>query len=123
MISGQHLGGFYLLYVLLALPHGAVHSLFAVSGVVLLCISYNKFRTDKTVLSRNIINLFGLVLLLLSIFFFFHNDKEHYNYGTFYQLIPQITLVIFSVISVSFFLQNFISIFKNQRKDNGILQV
>lgn len=30
LINGEHLGGFYLLYILLGLPHGAVHSLLAI---------------------------------------------------------------------------------------------
>ena len=33
LISGEHLGGFYLLYILLGLSHGAVHSLLAIDGM------------------------------------------------------------------------------------------
>lgn len=106
MISGQHLGGFYLLYLLLALPHGGMHSLLALFGIVLLLISYNKYKRKKIYLIESIINMVAIVLLILSLFSFFYNDKEHYNFGTFYQIVPQITLVAFSVIALTFLLDN-----------------
>ncbi len=106
MISGQHLGGFYLLYLLLALPHGGMHSLLALFGIVLLLISYNKYKRKKIYLIESIINIVAVVLLILSFFSFFYNDKEHYNFGTFYQIVPQITLVVFSIIALTFLLDN-----------------
>jgi len=106
MISGQHLGGFYLLYLLLALPHGGVHSLLALFGIVLLLISYNKYKRKKIYLIESIINMVAIILLILSLFSFFYNDKEHYNFGTFYQIVPQITLVIFSIVALTFLLDN-----------------
>jgi hypothetical protein len=117
MISGQHIGGFYLLYLLLGLPHGAIHSLLALSGIILLLISYNKFKKNRNYMLGRVINIVGLILLLLSLFFFFYKDKQHYNYGTFYQLIPQITLTIFSVLTFAFLLNNLLSIFKNGSKN------
>lgn len=106
MISGQHLGGFYLLYLLLALPHGSMHSLLALFGIVLLLISYNKYKRKKIYLIESIINMVATILLILSLFSFFYNDKEHYNFGTFYQIVPQITLVIFSIVALTFLLDN-----------------
>ena len=106
MISGQHLGGFYLLYLLLALPHGGMHSLLALFGIVLLLISYNKYKRKKIYLIESIINMVAIILLILSLFSFFYNDKEHYNFGTFYQIVPQITLVIFSIVALTFLLDN-----------------
>lgn len=117
MISGQQIGGFYLLYLLLGLPHGAIHSLLALGGIILLLISYNKFKKNRNYMLGRVINLVGLILLLLSLFFFFYKDKQHYNYGTFYQLIPQITLTIFSVLTFAFLLNNLLSIFKNGSKN------
>jgi membrane-bound ClpP family serine protease len=113
MISGQHLGGFYLLYLLLALPHGGIHALLALFGVMLLLISYNKYKRKKLYLIENIINVIGIILLILSLYLFFYNDKEHYNYSTFYQLLPQITLIIFSIIAVVFLFDNLTHLFKN----------
>jgi hypothetical protein len=101
MISGQHLGGFYLLYLLLALPHGGVHSITALIGITLLLFSYSKHK-ERGQLTESILNIFGVFLLLLSLFLFFYNDKENYNYGTFVQLVPQITLTIFAVLCLLF---------------------
>lgn len=106
MISGEHLGGFYLLYLLLALPHGGIHSLFALFGILLLLISYNKYKRKKIYLIESIINMVAIILLILSLFSFFYNDKERYNFGTFYQIVPQITLVVFSIIALTFLLDN-----------------
>ena len=39
IISGEHLGGFYALYLLLALFYGGIHSLLGLSGIVLLIIA------------------------------------------------------------------------------------
>ena len=106
MISGQHLGGFYLLYLLLALPKGGMHSLLALFGILLLLISYYKYKRKKIYLIESIINIVAVILLILSLFSFFYNDKEHYNFGTFYQIVPQITLIIFSIIALTFLLDN-----------------
>jgi len=106
MISGQHLGGFYFLYLLLALPHGGIHSLFALFGIVLLLISYLKYKRKKIYLIESIVNVVAVILLILSLFSFFYNDKEHYNFGTFYEIVPQITLVIFLIVALTFLLDN-----------------
>lgn len=116
LISGQHLGGFYFLYVLLALPHGGIHSLLAFFGIFLLLVSYYRFEVDKTFLLGSVINLISVFLLLLSLFLFFYNDKGHYNYPTFYQTVPQITLVLFIIIAVCFLTENIVSIFRSVSK-------
>ena len=42
LISGEHWGGFYILYLLLALPHGGLHALLGFVGIVILVIAMNK---------------------------------------------------------------------------------
>jgi hypothetical protein len=106
LISGEHLGGFYLLYLLLALPIGASHSLLALIGIISILFSYHKYKEKQNFLFQNVINIIGLLFLLLSIYVFFANDKERYNYGTFSQTVPLITLIIFVLISVCFLIQN-----------------
>lgn len=107
IISGEHLGGFYSLYILLGLFIGAVHSLLAVSGIIVLLISYHRFRNRN--LLAHLLNMTGLLMLLGSLFYFFWNDKEHYNYGTFEQTIPVLTLVLFALIAACFLIGNFSS--------------
>lgn len=111
IISGQQLGGFYLLYILLGITHFTIHSVLALSGVAILLFIISKYKGKFKYLVEPFLNITGVVLLNLSIFLFFYNDKEHYNYGTFYQTIPIITLILFGLLSISFSVNNLIRIF------------
>ena len=102
LISGEHLGGFYLLYILLGLPHGAVHSLLAIVGIGLLFFTNYKYQQQFIFNIEPVLNIMGLIMLMLSLFLFFYNDKNHYNYGTFYQTIPVILLVVFALLVAGF---------------------
>ena len=113
LISGQHLGGFYLLYLLLGLPHGGVHSIAALIGVTLLLSSYSS-NEERGQLTKSLLNTFGVLLFLLSLFLFFYNDTENYNYGTFVQLVPQITIAIFAGLCLLFFYVNISVFFKRK---------
>ena len=107
LISGEHLGGFYLLYILLGLPHGAVHSLLAIVGIGLLFFTNYKYQQQFMFNIEPVLNIMGGIMILLSLFLFFYNDKSHYNYGTFYQTIPIILLSVFSLLVVGFLFNNF----------------
>jgi len=107
LISGEHLGGFYLLYILLGLPHGAVHSLLAIVGIGLLFFTNYKYQQQFIFNIEPVLNIMGGIMILLSLFLFFYNDKSHYNYGTFYQTIPVILLSIFSLSVAGFLFYNF----------------
>jgi hypothetical protein len=112
LISGEHWGGFYLLYILLGLPYGAVHSLLAFFGVIILVLIQNKYKGVKVHLFKYIANIVGLSLLILSLFLFFYRDKSHYNIATFYQTVPQFMLCIFTIIAISFSVDNVASVIK-----------
>lgn len=102
LISGESIGGVYLFYLLLALPHGLVHSLLAILGIGLLTLSYSQLKTKQNV-AMKLINVVGILLLLLSILTFFYNDKGHYNYGSFSSAAFWITSGLF-VLSTLFHL-------------------
>jgi hypothetical protein len=106
IISGQHLGGFYLLYLLLALPHGGIHALLGISGAILLLINHYWIKLSVNKYVFIFINAVGSFLLAMSLYVFFINDKEHYNYGTFSQTVPLITLALFGIVFISFFINN-----------------
>lgn len=106
LISGEHWGGFYLLYLLLALPHGGIHSIIAITGISMLIISFYRYRKTKSFLIEPILNTLGSLLLVLSLILFFYNDKQGYNDGTFHQVIPLITLGIFSLVTLFFITDN-----------------
>ena len=112
LINGEGFGGFFILYLLFGLPYAVIHSLLALLGVVLLLTNYSKYRGKKEDLPNYAIEIIGVVLLILSIFIFFYRDKQHYNYGTFVQLVPVITLILFAIIALSSIVVNVISIYK-----------
>lgn len=108
LISGEHFGGFYMLYLLMALPHGGMHSLLALSGIVILLISYQRFKRENKYVAETIINIAGTGCLVASLFFFFLNDKSDYNGGSFEQWAPRITLILFGLLVIAFALFNVI---------------
>jgi hypothetical protein len=115
VISGQHLGGFYALYILLGLMHGVTHSLLAFLGIVVLLATYHSGWPQKSVL-RQVSSVTGAGLLLASLIFFFNNDKQHYNWGTFEQGFPMFTLILTSFIALCFL----IGAFWNPQPKSGI---
>jgi len=119
LISGEHLGGFYALYLLLALPHGWLHSILAVAGILILALSFN-LKKNGRVISNNILNIVGAILLVLSIVVFFYADKEGYNYGTFYQTVPIISLVLFGSLTLLFIIKNLVQSFSKKRIDTNV---
>lgn len=118
IISGQHIGGFYIIYLLLALPHFASYAVLSVIGIALMLITFHNKKTRFSI-TEPILNLVAVLLLLASIFIFFYTDNERYNYGTFYQLVPQITLVLFLIIALTSIVINIISICKTLEKKSS----
>lgn len=112
LISGQHLGGFYLLYILLGLPHGAIHSILATAGIAIILFSSYKYKREFNYLIEPILNMTGVTMLSFSLLVFFVNDKERYNYSTFDQTVPVISLILFGIVALSFSLYNLISLFR-----------
>ena len=110
LISGQHLGGVYLLYILLALPQGSIHAVLAVSGICILIFSNYKYKGSFTYLIEPLLNIAGVILLILSLFFFFQRDSRHYNDSTFYQLFPQVSLAVFVILAIIFLINNLVKI-------------
>ena len=102
LISGQHLGGFYVLYLLLALPHGGIHSLLAVAGIGILLLNYHLLRGKQNKIVSKSLDVLGLILLVGSLLYFFLNDTQHYNWGTFDQGLPMFTICLTSFIGLCF---------------------
>jgi hypothetical protein len=102
LISGEHWGGFYLMYILLGLPHGAVHSIIAVAAIALLLFSHYKYKSAFTNIAESMLNIAGVVFLCLSLFFFFYRDRHQYNYPTFNQALPLVILGVFALLALCF---------------------
>ncbi|MDB5277938.1 MAG: hypothetical protein JWR61_2893 [Ferruginibacter sp.] len=100
IISGEASGGFYFMYIMIALPHGAIHSILAVLAIITLLFSAIKYHGAYTNLAEPILNFAGIALMLLSLYLFFAKDVEHYNYPTFYQIVPISMLVVFGIVTI-----------------------
>lgn len=107
IISGEHVGGFYAMYLLTALFHLGIHALLATAGIVLLAASHIMYKRQRKYLIETIMNIAGVLCLFLSLFFFFYNDVKQYNYGTFEQTVPQLTMILFGILSIGFIVSNF----------------
>ena len=103
----------------MALPHGGIHALLGVAGIFILLVSYHYFKRRNKYVIERVLNLTGVLSLLLSLFFFFFNDRQGYNSGTFEQLVPQITLILFGMLTVGFIVSNFLK--QANKQVNGIV--
>lgn len=101
VISGEHLGGFYALYILLGLLPGVIHSLLGFFGILILVLGYQLPRTTKAYI-KQCLSIVGAGMMFTSIYLFFKNDTAHYNWGTFEQSIPVATLVLFGLLGLCF---------------------
>ncbi|WP_018613941.1 hypothetical protein [Segetibacter koreensis] len=116
-IDGEAWRGFFLLYLLLGLPYGAIHSVLALVAIIILILNLHKYRRRETI-KACLLEILGVLLLLLSLFLFFYNDTTHYNYGTFYFLVPVITLGLFTILAVSSLIMNIVAIYKISTKEH-----
>ena len=119
IIVGQDLGGFYIFYIILAIPHFGIHAMLAILGILILLINYYSLRKYAGYLIHQLLNIVGVLLLALSLYTFFYQDPDHYNEATLHQVIPLIIIGIYFVFSTSFLIQNLLSVFKNRRNSVG----
>ena len=106
VISGESMGGFYILYILMGLLHGVLQSLLGFYGMLLLLIAHH-LPLKQNVFIRQVLNVAGVFLMAASVFFFFRNDTAHYNWATFEQSFPLFTLALTSIIAVCFLIGSF----------------
>ena len=71
LISGRAFGGPYIVYLLIGLPHGADYSLFAVFGILCLCVTMYITKPNKYYWVKAALMITGIILLALSLLVFF----------------------------------------------------
>ncbi|WP_121356761.1 hypothetical protein [Flavisolibacter nicotianae] len=120
IISGESIGGFYIMYILLGLLHGVLHSLLGFYGMLALIISYH-LPLKRNIFIRQILNVIGIALLFASVFFFFQNDKAHYNWGTLEQGLPMFTLMFTALIAVCCLIGTFWKPQPKNDEEQGVL--
>jgi len=101
IISGEESAFFYIFILLLGLPHGVLHSILGILGIVLLLSSV--FLKERIVMS--ILNLAGALCFILSLVRFFTQPGASYNYNTLRESVPLILLVLFSLLLLVFIIQ------------------
>ncbi|HNP25072.1 MAG TPA: hypothetical protein PKL37_23550 [Panacibacter sp.] len=105
LISGEHIGGFYIIYLLMGVTHGTIHSLLGMAGIALL-VPGLLITQRKQASSIYLLNIIGAICMLFSLFLFFFNDEQRYNVSTFYQFIPFSTVILFCLLSLIFLTGN-----------------
>lgn len=116
LISGENFGNVYLFYILLALPYGGIHSMLAFSGIAILVFCYLKFKRRNKYLIEPLLNFAGLTCMLLSIYYFFHNDRSNFNISTFDPGLPRNMLIFFGLLSLLFVTDNILRLFGKRTK-------
>jgi hypothetical protein len=101
LISGEAMGGFYLLYILLGLPYFAFHSIAGIIGIVCLFFSYYSKKGTQPVL-----NIVGAICITASLVYFFLQPTGEYNYNTFSQFLPLLTVILFVIFLLIFIISN-----------------
>ena len=98
IISGEESAFFYIILLLLGLPHGVLHSILGILGILLLLSS--AFLKERSVMS--ILRLAGALCFILSLIRFFTQPGASYNYNTLRESVPLFLLVIFSLLLLLF---------------------
>lgn len=106
VISGEHTGGIYLLYLAMGLPILALHSI--VGGIGILCLLLSQYGRGRS----GLINILGMLCMIVSLFLFFLQPNGSYNYATFSQVVPMASLIVFSILAVVFIVVNGISLMR-----------
>ena len=118
IISGEHLGGFYLLYILLGLPHGAPHSILALVGILSMLLSYKLVRSRPAFLKPTL-SFIGISVMVLALTTFF-GRSEGYNDNTFSQTVPVISICLFAFFSICCLVLSVYTAVKGKGKNLGL---
>ena len=111
IIEGNHFGGFYLLYLLMALPHAAAYGLLALAGIASLLLGF-KIQPEKKIINK-LLSISGLVFMILSLILFFAKGNKD---ATFEQTIPLLTFILFGISIICFLVTTFLGKMKSNGK-------
>jgi len=110
-VSGEQIGGFYLFYILLGLPHFALHAVLGILGIACLMFTYY----NKTIIV-SLLRVLGATFMIASLLYFFMQRNGSYNYNTLHEAFPLITLIVFTIVIVVFILTNIFALFNSTHK-------
>jgi hypothetical protein len=119
MIEGENFGGFYLLYLLLALPHGATYAVIAVSGLIFIFIGYKSYRIMYNPI-KSILYFIGISFMILSLFIFFNKGNKN---ATFEEVVPLISFVLFGLSTTCLLINSIIMLLRKRKSNSQILNM
>lgn len=108
IIEGDQFGGFFLLYLLLALPHFVPYALAAALGIACIVLGFN-LRKENYHSLKPVLFLFGYCLMILALLVFFFKGNK---WETFKLAIPTLSFVIFGISSLCFLINTMLLFLK-----------
>jgi hypothetical protein len=96
IIEGDEFGGFFMLYLLLSIPHLVPYALMAAAGLSLMVIAFN-YKDQK--MTSLISYLIGYTMMLTSLAIFFSKGNK---WKTFEPGLPLFSFILFGISSLCF---------------------
>lgn len=98
VIEGDNFGGFYLLYLVLALPHAVLYSIIAAIGIGFIVVGFNLQGTHRLI-QKSALYLLGYVLMMISLVVFFAKGNK---WSTFELTMPLLSFILLGLCSICF---------------------
>jgi hypothetical protein len=121
LISGESFGGFYVLYIVLGLPHGVPDAIVSTLGLGIMLLGYkiyrNKFHPVKPALY-----FLGDTVMIIGLVLFFQTTKG-YNNATFHQAVPLFSFALFGLCVLCNVLLSVVLLSQNGKGNGKHLQV
>lgn len=92
LISGSYIGGPYIFFLYHAAQEGIAFAIIGLLGITL-CLA-------SLVIYKSALQLAGTLMMVLSLVIFFWSPRWHNSSGTFSELVPLATILLFIIISV-----------------------
>lgn len=95
LISGESFGGFYVIYLLLGLPHGVPDAIVGIAGLGAMLAGYKVYRSRYHPL-KPLLYIAANGIMIWSLVLFFQSSKG-YNDPTFHQTVPILSFCLFGL--------------------------
>lgn len=106
VIEGDNFGGFYVLYLLLALPHAVPYSVIAAVGIGFMVVGFNLQGTHRLI-QKSALYLLGFVFMITSLVVFFAKGNK---WATFELTVPLLSFILLGLCSVCFIISTIYSL-------------
>ena len=101
IIEGDNFGGFYMLYLMLSVPHGVPYATVAALGIAGVVVAFN-IHSARHRLFKPVLYLLGFGLMIFSLILFFQTG---YNWKTFQLIVPCSSFILFGICAACFLIR------------------